>query len=220
MSMESRSTKSRRRKPPDVFPHLLTRAPSFAGTGIQSGSSRKNGWVRIRQPMGKSLRSSGSTRRYLTMLARISCADRAPFASPNASQASEHGSTLAWAKMPPPPITLRGAWSLNRNSSPGWRAQNFVAEGAQKLTSLRSGCRRSISNQSPSVTAMTRLMPMISSDSVPARRVLNRMCFQKLSRPMMMSSLSSSSPWVYFTIHPPTARTAPSSREIQPLLRL
>ena len=27
MSMESRSTKSRRRKPPDVFPHLLTRAP-------------------------------------------------------------------------------------------------------------------------------------------------------------------------------------------------
>ena len=26
MSMESRSTKSRRRKPPDVFPHLLTRA--------------------------------------------------------------------------------------------------------------------------------------------------------------------------------------------------
>ncbi len=30
MSMESRSTKSRRRKPPDVFPHLLTRAlPDF-----------------------------------------------------------------------------------------------------------------------------------------------------------------------------------------------
>ena len=28
MSMESRSTKSRRRKPPDVFPHLLTRAPA------------------------------------------------------------------------------------------------------------------------------------------------------------------------------------------------
>ena len=27
MSMESRSTKSRRRKPPDVFPHLVTRAP-------------------------------------------------------------------------------------------------------------------------------------------------------------------------------------------------
>ena len=26
MSMESRSTKSRRRKPPDVFPHLVTRA--------------------------------------------------------------------------------------------------------------------------------------------------------------------------------------------------
>ena len=26
MSMESRSTKSRRRKTPDVFPHLLTRA--------------------------------------------------------------------------------------------------------------------------------------------------------------------------------------------------
>ena len=30
MSMESRSTKSRRRKPPDVFPHLLTRAPMLS----------------------------------------------------------------------------------------------------------------------------------------------------------------------------------------------
>ena len=62
--------------------------------------------------------------------------------------------------MPPPPITLCGARSLNRNSSPGWRARKFAAEGAQKLTSPRSGCRRSFSNQSPSVTAMTRLMPI------------------------------------------------------------
>ena len=62
-----------------------------AGTGIQSGSSRKNGWVRMRQPMGKSLRSSGSALRYLAMRAHISCAECAPFASPNASQAARAG---------------------------------------------------------------------------------------------------------------------------------
>ena len=39
MSMESRSTKSRRRKPPDVFPHLLTRAPSLSETGQLEPSS-------------------------------------------------------------------------------------------------------------------------------------------------------------------------------------
>ena len=33
MSMESRSTKSRRRKPPDVFPHLVTRAPTKIAIG-------------------------------------------------------------------------------------------------------------------------------------------------------------------------------------------
>ena len=34
MSMESRSTKSRRRKPPDVFPHLLTRAHARENPGL------------------------------------------------------------------------------------------------------------------------------------------------------------------------------------------
>src|SRR5262245_48184105 len=63
--------------------------------------------------------------------------------------------------MPPPTIMLRGAWSLNRNSSPGCRARKFAADGAQKLTSARFGCRRSMSNQSPSVTAMTRLRPIL-----------------------------------------------------------
>ncbi len=50
MSMESRSTKSRRRKPPDVFPHLLTRAPdqgvtqlldaSYQGASVAEGFAR------------------------------------------------------------------------------------------------------------------------------------------------------------------------------------
>jgi hypothetical protein len=65
--------------------------------------------------------------------------------------------------MPPPTITLRGAWSLNRNNSPGWRARNFAADGAQKFTSVRFGCCRSMSNQSPSVTAMTRLIAVYST---------------------------------------------------------
>src|SRR5258708_38497953 len=63
--------------------------------------------------------------------------------------------------MPPPTITLRGAWSLNRKNSPGRRARKFAADGAQKLTSARFGCCRSMSNQSPSVTAMTRLMAIL-----------------------------------------------------------
>src|ERR1700677_1250392 len=63
--------------------------------------------------------------------------------------------------MPPPTITLRGGWSLNRKNSPGRRARKFAADGAQKLTSARFGCCRSMSNQSPSVTAMTRLMAIL-----------------------------------------------------------
>lgn len=63
--------------------------------------------------------------------------------------------------MPPPTITLRGAWSLNRNSSPGCRARKLAADGAQKLTSARFGCCRNMSNQSPSVTAMTRLIAIL-----------------------------------------------------------
>ena len=42
MSMESRSTKSRRRKPPDVFPHLVTRAPTevvLCGFSLEDGLS-------------------------------------------------------------------------------------------------------------------------------------------------------------------------------------
>src|SRR5215213_3374452 len=65
--------------------------------------------------------------------------------------------------MPPPTMTLRGAWSLNRNISPGWSARKLAADGAQKFTSLRFGCRRSISNQSSSVTATTRLIPISCS---------------------------------------------------------
>ena len=42
MSMESRSTKSRRRKPPDVFPHLLTRALS-AVPGEKKSHGREGG---------------------------------------------------------------------------------------------------------------------------------------------------------------------------------
>ena len=74
-------------------------------------------------------------------------------------------------KTPPPTITLRGACNLNRNSSPGWSARKFAAEGAQKLTSFRLGCRRSISNQSSSVTAITRLMPIVTHRYLGCARV-------------------------------------------------
>src|SRR5690606_15487521 len=45
--------------------------------------------------------------------------------------------------------------------SPGCRARKLAAEGAQKFTSARFGCWRSMSNQSPSVTAMTRLIAIL-----------------------------------------------------------
>jgi hypothetical protein len=54
-------------------------------------------------------------------------------------------------------IDGRGACSLKRKSSPGCSARKLAGDGAQKFTSLSSGCRRNISNQSPSVTATTRL---------------------------------------------------------------
>ena len=43
MSMESRSTKSRRRKPPDVFPHLLTRARGGDVVVLQLTGNLKDG---------------------------------------------------------------------------------------------------------------------------------------------------------------------------------
>jgi hypothetical protein len=89
---------------------------------------------------------------------RISCAERAPFASPKALQAIDQGMALAWAKMPPPTMKFLGACSLKRKISPGCRARKLAAEGAQKFTSPMSGRWRSISNQSLSVTAITRLI--------------------------------------------------------------
>ena len=63
-------------------------------------------------------------------------------------------------KTPPPTMALYGARSSKRKSSPGLRALKLESEGAQMLTSLRSGMRRSILNQSSSVTATMRLMPI------------------------------------------------------------
>lgn len=121
--------------------------------------ARQIGWVRIRQPIGKSLRSAGSAFLYLAIRARISCADRAPLASPKAAQAREQGKLLEYANTPPPTMKFLGECSLNRNISPGVRARKLDAEGAQKFTSAKSGFFRSIWNHSQSVTAMTRLMP-------------------------------------------------------------
>ena len=70
--------------------------------GSSRRRSRKNGWVRMRQPITKSSREAGSARRTLAILALISAPVLAPFAWPKASQASEHGSKVSWAKTPPP----------------------------------------------------------------------------------------------------------------------
>src|ERR1043166_5350257 len=51
-------------------------------------------------------------------------------------------------------MKLCGACSLKRKSSPGCRARNGAAPGAQKFTSDKCGLARRWSNQSLSVTAM------------------------------------------------------------------
>ena len=61
------------------------------------------------------------------MSPRVAGAIRAPLPMPNASQASETGKISARAKTPPPTMKFRGAWSLNRNSSPGWSAPEISA---------------------------------------------------------------------------------------------
>src|SRR5690606_30900842 len=82
----------------------------------------------------------------------------APFASPKASQASEHGIDVAYANTPPPTMKLRGECSLKRNSSPGVSARKGLPDGAQKFSSANPGRWRRNSNQSPSVTAITKRM--------------------------------------------------------------
>src|SRR5579859_6639009 len=67
----------------------------LGGTGIHSVSGKKNGCVRMRQPMTKSLRSVVSARRYFAMRRRISASDTAPLLAPNASHASEQGIEFA-----------------------------------------------------------------------------------------------------------------------------
>ena len=157
----------------------------LAGTGIHSASGRKNGWVRIRQPMAKSLRSPAATRLYLAMRARTSCAEAAPLASRNASHASEHGKEFECVKTPPPTMALCGARSLKRKSSPGLSALNVESEGAQKLTSLMFGTRRNILNQSSSVTATMRLM--LNSD----RPADHRACVSCHPQPPMLHQMFS-----------------------------
>src|SRR5471030_1534048 len=127
----------------------------LSGIDIHRCSGRKNGCVRMRHPIEKSVRSLGAARRYLAIRDRISIRELAPFDSQKASQAKEQGSKLAYANTPPPTMKLRGAWSLNRNSSPGAKARKFLADGDQKLSSANSGLTRRWSNQSPSVTATT-----------------------------------------------------------------
>src|ERR1700688_1435159 len=68
----------------------------LCGTGIHSDSEKKTGFVRMRHPITKSPRTAGSARRYLMMRRRMSVSELAPFASLNASQAREHGITLAY----------------------------------------------------------------------------------------------------------------------------
>lgn len=63
----------------------------LAGTGGQSCSSRKNGCVRIRQPMEKSLRSSAPAWRYLAIRLRIPVSVVAPLAMPNDSHSKLRG---------------------------------------------------------------------------------------------------------------------------------
>src|SRR5208283_836943 len=96
---------------------------------------------------------------------RISRSVAAPFSSPNASHASEHGKIVECTNQPPPTMKFRGAWSLNRKSSPGLSARNVRSDGDQKLTSVKCGSARRWSNQSPSVTATTNLTPMDPPDS-------------------------------------------------------
>src|SRR6476660_5536084 len=107
----------------------------LSGTAIHRARSKKNGWVRTRQPIEKSLRSSGLTFLYLAMRVRISASERAPLASPKASQASEHGIEFACVKTPPPTMKLLGECNLKRNNSPGCNARKLESEGDQKLTS-------------------------------------------------------------------------------------
>ena len=144
------------------------------------------------------------------MRARISCAkhqlpiypnliksEGSPFAAPNASQASEHRQRIGirFAKIgePPPTITSSvlqdGAWSLNRNSS-------ARLEGTE--VRRRRGC--------PEIDLAQVRLPSQHLEPVsvrdgddeidahgqfrfsPGSPRVNRKRFQKLSRPMMMSS--------------------------------
>src|ERR1700693_4908356 len=95
----------------------------LSGIGIHRCSGRKNGCVRMRHPIAKSVRSLGAARRYFAIRARIPIREFAPFDSPKASHAKEQGSEFAYANTPPPTIKFRGAWSLNRNNSPGSNAR-------------------------------------------------------------------------------------------------
>src|SRR5690348_18379710 len=104
----------------------------LSGTAIHFRSSRKNGCVNTRQPMTKSSRSSGIILLYFAIRDRISASERAPFASPKASHASEHGIEFACANTPPPTMKLFGACSLKRKSSPGSSARNEESDGDQK----------------------------------------------------------------------------------------
>ena len=141
------------------------------GTGIHISRGKKNGCVRMVQPI---CRPSSLGERCSSMRLRSAAIFGTPFFSPKACQAHCSGKKSCRTKKPPPAMKFNGACSLNRNGAPtGMARKSDWLRGRQKFTS--SGCRAAkYSNHSLLVTPTKNFMTIYRFRSFSISRNCSR----------------------------------------------